>query len=370
MHPILTPRTLNNLEDILESVNLYHRLWDALHEWTPWFSYEMQKRAAQTRITRTTRQTQGGLAFPTPDRCQYVAVTGLATFRSQGAYFSADVTRIALDTVRNAIGNYYFLSKFPEEERPQDRNAIDYFSSILFHGDTEEIIRRRLGTTNATLAAEKVNQDKGVFIHKFLYNTTATKRFDGYSKKVTLQSSRDASKKFKLRGTICTNGLELHLLAYDTSSPRRRTQAATGQGQGDGDGEDEDNLLDDLLDMDDDFELDDALLLSDDDGSSTEGIETRTSQQPSKRSASPTPGPSKRRSKAPRTASPPSSPSGSEQGDSDDSESSGSEVSVTQTNINWKRGSRLLPNVEVTFATPSSCPPVGNTVVVGMDPGL
>jgi hypothetical protein len=37
--------------------------------------------------------------------------------------------------------------------------------------------------------------------------------------------------------------------------------------------------------------------------------------------------------------------------------------------INWKRGSKLLPNVEVTYNANTFCPPVGSTAVIGVDPG-
>lgn len=77
---------------------------------------------------------------------------------------------------------------------------------------------------------------------------------------MTLQFACNNTKRYKLRGTICTNGLELHLLAYDTASPRRQTPAATSQGSDDGDDlAGEDDLYQGLQDIDEEFELDDVL---------------------------------------------------------------------------------------------------------------
>lgn len=67
--------------------------------------------------------------------------------------------------------------------------------------------------------------------------------------------------------------------------------------------------------------------------------------------------------------SPPPSPLPPYDSDPEGEESDTESVaSVNQHNINWKRGSKLLQNVEITFSSPLSCPPVDRTVVIGMGP--
>ncbi|KAG0299602.1 hypothetical protein BGZ99_004087, partial [Dissophora globulifera] len=57
----------------------------------------------------------------------------------------------------------------------------------------------------------------------------------------------------------------------------------------------------------------------------------------------------------------------------DDSSSDGSTVPIPQAalaaTINWKRGSRMLPNVEVTYNASTAFPPIRSTTVIGIDPG-
>ncbi|KAF9270909.1 hypothetical protein BGZ68_004635, partial [Mortierella alpina] len=43
--------------------------------------------------------------------------------------------------------------------------------------------------------------------------------------------------------------------------------------------------------------------------------------------------------------------------------------SVSADAINWKRGSKILTNIETVFVKPEDCPDVSETIIVGIDPG-
>lgn len=51
---------------------------------------------------------------------------------------------------------------------------------------------------------------------------------NGY-RNVSLQDQTDQATKYKLKGTICTNGLVCHLLAYDTSVLRPKAARENSQ---------------------------------------------------------------------------------------------------------------------------------------------
>ncbi|ORZ09686.1 hypothetical protein BCR41DRAFT_388215 [Lobosporangium transversale] len=121
-----------------------------------------------------------------------------------------------------------------------------------------------------------------------------------YRDKVSLQSQDKDITRFKLKGTISTNGLVLNLLAYDTTQRKRQKQSDV----------DEEDLSQEL-------EL-------------SQGFLNTTC------------------SKA----------AGEDLTDED------------YANINWKRSSKLLENVELTFNEPERCPSANTTTIVGCDPGI
>ncbi|KAF9271168.1 hypothetical protein BGZ68_004120, partial [Mortierella alpina] len=142
---------------------------------------------------------------------------------------------------------------------------------ILFSNNaTKGIISRVMGDATSKAAEQHVVRTKGWLIKRLFYNTASRKRFDGYHRKVRLQSNGNGSGRFKLRGTVCTNGLVLNLLAYDEMAPRRRRQApsstAPQQPGSGGDEEDvdagaEDSDLFNLQNqIEGDFLLDDAFI--------------------------------------------------------------------------------------------------------------
>ncbi|ORZ14420.1 hypothetical protein BCR41DRAFT_354842 [Lobosporangium transversale] len=122
----------------------------------------------------------------------------------------------------------------------------------------------------------------------------------GYQDKVSLQSQDKDLTRFKLKGTISTNGLVLNLLAYDTTQTKRQQQSDI-----------------DEEDPSQELEL-------------SHGFFNTTC------------------SKA----------AGEDLTDED------------YANINWKRSSKLLENVELTFNKPGRCPSANTTTIVGCDPGI
>ncbi|KAG0195293.1 hypothetical protein BGX28_001776, partial [Mortierella sp. GBA30] len=172
-----------------------------------------------------------------------------------GPVFPATVPRLALQAVKAAIRNHYLGSSFGDKECPDGMDPIVFFFNenkadrqfadfpkgrfapgyvflseadlvhILHSNDeTKAILAKVMGDATAKAAEDHVIRTKGSLIKKLLYNTAETKRFDGYHKKVRLQSDSNRAGKFKLRGTICTNGLVVNLLAYDETALRRRQQ--------------------------------------------------------------------------------------------------------------------------------------------------
>lgn len=164
-----------------------------------------------------------------------------------------------------------------------------------------------LGEGSFKIEAEKaVLNHKGLLISRLFYNPNAEARLSGYHNKLSLQDDEESTR-YKLRGTICTDGLVLNLLAYDTSQQKRKGKGAKVT-------EDEDLAAGPDMDI----ELDEAFL------------------------------------------------DGAYSGKADQSNIKPFDLQ----HINWKRGSDLLPNVEVTFHTPEVCPPADRTIVIGCDPGI
>ncbi|KAF8927120.1 hypothetical protein BGZ58_010617 [Dissophora ornata] len=226
----------------------------------------------------------------------YKAFTGFVPFRQQQqGFFPSTVSRLVALAVYNAVRAHYYGAKFPEDaERPDGVNAIDFFfeknaqhrefadfAKVKFaHGfvflleadlahiffpdaETKPIISRELGAIISSAAETEVVSKKTVLIEKLLYRLDPVKRFDGFCEKASFQSDRRRRTKFKLRGTIYTNGFVLHLLAHDTTATRRRTTSLPHQsskGDDDEDNEDGDEAL--FRDFNEDCELDDAFLES------------------------------------------------------------------------------------------------------------
>lgn len=171
-----------------------------------------------------------------------------------------------------------------DDEKPDDRNAIDYFFERnhkaamfaefpkskfhptyvylseedlvhLFSTDpvTKPIMFAALSQDTDKQASSNVVKKKGVLIKSLLYPVEAPTRINEYHRKLTLQANSEASK-FKLKDTVCTNGLVLKLLAYDTTTDRkRRVQQSSDQS--------DKNAHEDLFeDTDEGFVLDDAFL--------------------------------------------------------------------------------------------------------------
>ncbi|ORZ09032.1 hypothetical protein BCR41DRAFT_358766, partial [Lobosporangium transversale] len=117
---------------------------------------------------------------------------------------------------------------------------------------------------------------------------------------VSLQSQDKDITRFKLKGTISTNGLVLNLLAYDTTQTKRQQQSDV-----------------DEEDASQELELSQGFL------------NTMCSKA-----------------------------AGEVLADED------------YVNTNWKRSSKLLENVELTFNEPERCPSANTTTIVGCDPGM
>lgn len=112
---------------------------------------------------------------------------------------------------------------------------------ILYSSDgTSNVIKRTFQHASMTLAKNAAIADKGILVDTHFHDTKTDKRTNGYWK-VSLQSNDDNDRKFNLKGAICTNSLELHLLEYDTTSPRKHKDYRNGDQD-----DDDDNLFQSL----------------------------------------------------------------------------------------------------------------------------
>ncbi|ORZ21924.1 hypothetical protein BCR41DRAFT_350238 [Lobosporangium transversale] len=169
--------------------------------------------------------------------------------------------------------------------------------------DTKQLLERILPLDNPSKTAmfECVQGTKGVLIQALFCDIGGDRMVLGYRDKVSLQSQDKDLTRFKLKGTVSTNGLVLNLLAYDTTQTKKRQQ------QSDVDEEDPSQEL----------EL-------------SQGFLNTTC-----------------------------------------SEAAGEDLTDEDyANINWKRSSKLLENVELTFNKPGRCPSVNTTTIVGCDTGI
>ncbi|ORZ14944.1 hypothetical protein BCR41DRAFT_386782 [Lobosporangium transversale] len=168
--------------------------------------------------------------------------------------------------------------------------------------DTKQLLERILPLDNPSKTAmfECVQGTKGVLIQALFCDIGGDRMVLGYRDKVSLQSQGKDLTRFKLKGTISTNGLVLNLLAYDTTQTKRQQQS-------------------DVDEEDPSQEL----------GLSQGFLNTTCSKA-----------------------------AGEDLTDED------------YANINWKRSSKLLENVELTFNKPGRCPSANTTTIVGCDPGI
>ncbi|KAI1304589.1 hypothetical protein EDD11_005084 [Mortierella claussenii] len=146
-----------------------------------------------------------------------------------------------------------------DEQRPGDKNVVEYF----FERNRQERMFANIPKAKFTLSFVYLSEAN---IAHILYSGNAStvavaKRVLKNSSAIVAEIAVDLCKDYllKLRGTICTNGLQLNLLAYDTTAPRRRsTQAPASQNDDD---------LADLLDVEGiDFKLNEVFLGSVEEG--------------------------------------------------------------------------------------------------------
>ncbi|ORZ11289.1 hypothetical protein BCR41DRAFT_356977 [Lobosporangium transversale] len=168
--------------------------------------------------------------------------------------------------------------------------------------DTKQLLERILPLNNPSKTAmfECVQGTKGVLIKALFCDIGGDRMVNGYRDKVSLQSQDKGITRFKLKGTISTNGLVPNLLAYDTTQTKRQQQSDV-----------------DEEDANQELEL-------------SQGFFNTTC------------------SKA----------AGEDLADED------------YANINWRRSSKLLESVELTFNEPGRCPSANTTTIVGCDPGI
>ncbi|KAK3815058.1 MAG: hypothetical protein J3Q66DRAFT_402029 [Benniella sp.] len=232
------------------------------------------------------------------------------------------------------------------------------------------------GKPNLTKGAirDHANSHKGSIIN-WLFG------HDGYNN-LSLQEHSHVESKFKLKGTINTDGLVLHLLAYDTTimRPKAKKQAESDH-QDDLDMLDQDDedlqfecMFDELQELDlegvfdelEDLDYEDAELqsLPVDEELETPDYSEKDLHQESLRWLQ-------------RLDS-----MDIETFEFADMRQDGMELEHTNPDpspaqpangkhtINWKQSTKLLPNVEVIFDHQNKCPPHDSTVVIGVDPGV
>ncbi|KAG0218293.1 hypothetical protein BGX31_011655 [Mortierella sp. GBA43] len=92
------------------------------------------------------------------------------------------------------------------------------------NNDTRETLKRLFNTTLKNETEQIVLGRKGLLISKLFYDPDNEKRRDGYHRKVGFQED-EKPRKYRINGTICTNGLALSIITYDTSQPKRKARS-------------------------------------------------------------------------------------------------------------------------------------------------
>ncbi|KAF9574392.1 hypothetical protein EC968_006552 [Mortierella alpina] len=432
--PRLSASQKSDLADILESDAFYFSIATLLCQGSLGANSQYQRQLDAPPRTMGTRRTAAGTprtievphaqrAFdrykeasgfrPFFDRQPQIGRRGRVHSTTGGPTFPTTVARLSLSSVKAAVRMHYLGSKFGEEERPDEANPIEYFFeknredrqfadfpkgkfapgyiflseadlvNILYSSPaTQPIIAKVMEGSSKTAAEKSVVGTKGVLIKQLFYDTDSQKRLDGYHRKVSLQRDTAKTTKYKLRGTICTNGLVLNLLAYDTTAPRRKRQdhpppseessstrrasGSSSQQLGSESDHDDDDLFGLERELEQDFLLDEAFLFTEDDDEEGEEEEKENEEEEEEEEeeevsdeeeevqeassatamewqAEPSAGPSIR-AKRPRS-------------------------SDTASTINWKRGSKILKNIETVFVMPEDCPNAAESIIIGIDPG-
>ncbi|KAK3808006.1 MAG: hypothetical protein J3R72DRAFT_428451 [Linnemannia gamsii] len=377
--------------------------------------YERNRSAPERTMPTRSNKTASRAPLVVPHSVRayehYCAVTGVVPFnlRPGATAMTTMVPRLAAISVQTSFRQHYLASSFSGDdgkdlEPPKDnvdrvcwfhihnwtRDEYAHFPKsrftptfvhlseadmleVFYLDETARAIAlERLEVKTISQARKLVVEKKGLLIQLLLYPVEADlmPRPSGYHDNLTLQSNGRTSK-LKLRGTICSNGLELHLLAYDTTKLRRSPKNKDGStddcsgsdadldGLFDEPGEDEDDLLDEpVLDLDDSECVMtpkrrrlDSVAGSISDGESTNAGLIQHGGEPIPRSGGGT-------SRYP-----------------DGNECRIGTIAREDTTmepvwkINYGRGSKLLPNVEKEFETPVQCVDWDSRPIVSVDPG-
>ncbi|KAF9276140.1 hypothetical protein BGZ68_010242 [Mortierella alpina] len=163
----------------------------------------------------------------------------------------------------------------------------------------------------------------------------------GFYGSVSIQQD-PAATKYKLKGSIVTNGLEVHLLAYDTMSPKPRKAAESKS-------DDDDAALGITSELDSEMDIEGGFVavesLGDEEKALLEGqVQAGTSSIISQ----------EHQQAAEAQA---------------ESSTSSSVSNTTAYAINWRQRSKLLENVEVVFQEPEYRDQFRDAVILGADPG-
>ncbi|KAF9271081.1 hypothetical protein BGZ68_004281, partial [Mortierella alpina] len=146
--------------------------------------------------------------------------------------------------------------------------------------------------------------------------------------------------RYKLKGSIVTNGLEVHLLAYDTKCPRRRATSNA---------EPEENQDQDLAnEMDAELEIEGGF-------TAVEDLDADTKDMLQAQVALGT-----------ATIVTQSTPAVAQ--DSSEAESSSQAAPATFA-VNWRQKSKILDNLEVVLDKPEDRARLTDAIILGVDPG-
>ena len=149
--PHLTSHQMKDLDDILESDEFYYSVATLLCQGSLGSNSQYARQLDAPPRTMGTRRTAAGtprgpIEAPHAQRAfdRYKDASGFTPFFTRqaahggsggrqvqsmtgGATFPATATRLSLSSVKAAVRMHYLGSKFGEEERPEETNAIQYF---------------------------------------------------------------------------------------------------------------------------------------------------------------------------------------------------------------------------------------------------
>ncbi|KAF9950747.1 hypothetical protein BGZ72_007645, partial [Mortierella alpina] len=374
--PHLTSRQIKDLDDILESDAFYYSVATLLCQGSLGSNSQYARQLDAPPRTMGTRRTaagtsRGSIEVPHAQRAfdRYKDASGFTPFFTRrsdhgrpggpqvqsmtgGATFPAAAARLSLSS-KNRLDPQF--ADFPKAKFAPGfvyLSEADMINILYSTPATRPIITKVMNGATKTAAEKDVIKNKGIFVKRLFYNIDSAKRLDGYHNKVSLQDDKSPTK-FKLRGTICTNGLVLNLLAFDTTAPRKKSQdhpqlleqsssqgtfpRSSSQESGAGSEGGNDDLFQLQHDVDEDFVLDEAFLTAEldelDEASGEWGSQFE------------------------------------EEEEDEDEDSDKRPYSESGCMINWQRGSKLLRNIETVFVKPEDCLDARDSVVIGIDPG-